>query len=160
MSIAKGLKRVRKDGNALKIGIVRARWNDEVVTSLTNGCKRELKACGVKDENIIEWKVPGSYELPMGGLKMIKNVAVDAIVCIGLLIKGETMHFEYIAEAVTQGIMRLNLDYEIPIIFGVLCVLNLEQALVRAGLQSGGQNHGEDWGQGAVEMALLGKVKK
>jgi 6,7-dimethyl-8-ribityllumazine synthase len=88
---------------------------------------------------------------------MIKTEMVDAVICIGVLVKGETMHFEYIAEAVTQGIMRLNLDNEIPVMFGVLCVFEWEQALMRTGLLKGGHNHGEDWGQGAVEMALLGK---
>ena len=111
----KGLSPIRKDGSGLRIGIVRARWNDEVVTSLTDGCRMELLKCGVKEEDIIEWKVPGSYELPLGGLKMIQKEKVDAVVCIGTLIKGETMHFEYIAEAVTQGIMRLNIDHEIPV---------------------------------------------
>ena len=111
----KGLEPVRKDGSSLRIGIVRARWNDEVVSSLSGGCRKELIACGVKEENIIEWKVPGSYELPLGAKKMLDTEKVDAVVCIGTLIKGETMHFEYICEAVTQGIMRLNLDYGKPV---------------------------------------------
>ncbi|KAI1176878.1 6,7-dimethyl-8-ribityllumazine synthase [Nemania sp. FL0916] len=78
----------------------------------------------------------------------------DAIIAIGVLIKGETMHFEYIADAVSQGLMRVGLDLGVPVIFGVLTVLNDEQAKARAGLTSGGHNHGEDWGLAAVELGV------
>ncbi|KAI0523812.1 6,7-dimethyl-8-ribityllumazine synthase [Xylaria bambusicola] len=78
----------------------------------------------------------------------------DAIVAIGVLIKGETMHFEYIADAVSQGLMRVGLDLGIPVIFGVLTVLNDDQAKARAGLLSGSHNHGEDWGLAAVELGV------
>ncbi|KAI1810537.1 6,7-dimethyl-8-ribityllumazine synthase [Poronia punctata] len=78
----------------------------------------------------------------------------DAIVAIGVLIKGETMHFEYIADAVSQGLMRVGLDLGVPVIFGVLTVLNDEQAKARAGLTSGSHNHGEDWGLAAVELGV------
>lgn len=78
----------------------------------------------------------------------------DAIIAIGVLIKGETMHFEYIADAVSQGLMRVGLDLGIPVIFGVLTVLNDEQAKARAGLTSGSHNHGEDWGLAAVELGV------
>ncbi|KAG0294312.1 hypothetical protein BGZ98_001811 [Dissophora globulifera] len=83
--------------------------------------------------------------------------AFDAVICIGVLIKGSTMHFEYICEAVSQGIMRVGLDSGLPVIFGVLTCLNEEQALSRAGMDAAGKghNHGLDWGSGAVEMALL-----
>ncbi|KAG0215917.1 hypothetical protein BGX28_007143 [Mortierella sp. GBA30] len=83
--------------------------------------------------------------------------AFDAVICIGVLIKGSTMHFEYICEAVSQGIMRVGLDSGVPVIFGVLTCLNEEQALSRAGMDKAGKghNHGLDWGSGAVEMALL-----
>lgn len=83
--------------------------------------------------------------------------AFDAVICIGVLIKGSTMHFEYICEAVTQGITRVGLDSGVPVIFGVLTCLNEEQALSRAGMDKAGKghNHGIDWGSGAVEMALL-----
>ncbi|KAF9972018.1 hypothetical protein BGZ73_004922 [Actinomortierella ambigua] len=83
------------------------------------------------------------------------NKAFDAVICIGVLIKGSTMHFEYICEAVTQGIMRVGLDTGVPVIFGVLTCLTEEQALNRAGMDGKGHNHGLDWGTGAVEMALL-----
>jgi 6,7-dimethyl-8-ribityllumazine synthase len=79
---------------------------------------------------------------------------LDAIIAIGVLIKGETMHFEYIADAVSQGLMRVSLDTGIPVVFGVLTVLNDEQARARAGLSDGSHNHGEDWGLAAVEMGV------
>lgn len=78
----------------------------------------------------------------------------DAIIAIGVLIKGETMHFEYIAEAVSHGLMRIGLDLGIPVIFGVLTVLTEEQAKARAGVLEGSHNHGEDWGLAAVELAV------
>ncbi|KAI1659881.1 6,7-dimethyl-8-ribityllumazine synthase [Daldinia decipiens] len=78
----------------------------------------------------------------------------DAIIAIGVLIKGETMHFEYIADSVSHGLMRVGLDLGIPVIFGVLTVLDDAQAQARAGLTSGGHNHGEDWGLAAVELGV------
>ncbi|KAI1631069.1 6,7-dimethyl-8-ribityllumazine synthase [Biscogniauxia mediterranea] len=78
----------------------------------------------------------------------------DAIIAIGVLIKGETMHFEYIADAVSHGLMRVGLDLGVPVIFGVLTVLDDEQAKARAGISAGGHNHGEDWGLAAVELGV------
>ncbi|TGJ81041.1 hypothetical protein E0Z10_g7727 [Xylaria hypoxylon] len=78
----------------------------------------------------------------------------DAIIAIGVLIKGETMHFEYISDAVSQGLMRVGLDLGVPVVFGVLTVLNDEQAKARAGLTNGSHNHGEDWGLAAVELGV------
>ncbi|KAB5580785.1 6,7-dimethyl-8-ribityllumazine synthase [Coniochaeta sp. 2T2.1] len=82
----------------------------------------------------------------------------DALIAIGVLIKGETMHFEYISDSVSQGLMRVGLDIGVPVIFGVLTVLNDDQAKARAGLTAGGHNHGEDWGLAAVEMAVKRKA--
>lgn len=80
------------------------------------------------------------------------STAFDALIAIGVLIKGETMHFEYIADAVSHGLMRVQLDTGVPVVFGVLTVLSEDQAKARAGIASGGHNHGEDWGLAAVEM--------
>jgi 6,7-dimethyl-8-ribityllumazine synthase len=88
----------------------------------------------------------------------VSNQPFDALIAIGVLIKGETMHFEYIADSVSQGLMRVGLDTGVPVIFGVLTVLNDEQAKARAGLTEGGHNHGEDWGLAAVEMAVKRKA--
>lgn len=78
----------------------------------------------------------------------------DALIAIGVLIKGETMHFEYIADSVSQGLMRVQLDTGVPVIFGLLTVLSEQQGLARAGVVEGSHNHGEDWGSAAVEMAV------
>lgn len=80
------------------------------------------------------------------------STAFDALIAIGVLIKGETMHFEYIADSVSHGLMRVQLDTGVPVVFGVLTVLSEDQAKARAGIASGSHNHGEDWGLAAVEM--------
>ncbi|KAJ6263464.1 hypothetical protein Dda_2028 [Drechslerella dactyloides] len=92
-----------------------------------------------------------------GDGKGVKEGAFDAIIAIGVLIKGETVHFEHIAESVSRGLMRVQLDFGVPVVFGLLTVLNEEQAKKRAGLTSDGHNHGEDWGDAAVEMAVKRK---
>ncbi|KAK4459356.1 putative 6,7-dimethyl-8-ribityllumazine synthase [Cladorrhinum samala] len=100
----------------------------------------------------------GSSTADLTSLANTTNTAAfDAIIAIGVLIKGETMHFEYIAESVSHGLMRVSLDTGIPVIFGVLTVLNDEQAKARAGIIEGSHNHGEDWGLAAVEMSVKRK---
>ncbi|KAK6460891.1 6,7-dimethyl-8-ribityllumazine synthase [Scheffersomyces coipomensis] len=147
------------DGSNLRIGILHARWNKEIIQALVEGAKKRLLELGVKPENIIIETVPGSFELPFGS-KLFHDKykklgkPLDAIIPIGVLIKGSTMHFEYICDSVTHQIMKLNFELNIPIIFGVLTCLTDEQAQARAGLIEGKMhNHGEDWGAAAVEMA-------
>jgi 6,7-dimethyl-8-ribityllumazine synthase len=101
-------------------------------------------------------KVPSRSATP-GPLSGALNQPFDAVIAIGVLIKGATMHFEYICDSVSHGLMRVQLDTGVPVIFGVLTALNDEQALERAGLTSQGHNHGEGWGLAAVEMAALGR---
>ncbi|MCJ1387855.1 hypothetical protein MMC18_000698 [Xylographa bjoerkii] len=142
-------------GTPLRIAIVHARWNTPIITALVSGCTSTLLSLGVSAANIVTESVPGSYELPFAVQSIQKGRdSFDAVVAIGVLIKGETMHFEYIAEAVTQGLMRVQLDSGVPVVFGLLTVLTEEQALVRAGVQGGGHNHGEDWAAAAVELGV------
>ncbi|PRP79217.1 Lumazine synthase (6,7-dimethyl-8-ribityllumazine synthase, also known as DMRL synthase) [Planoprotostelium fungivorum] len=146
------------NGSGLKILIVHTRWNLPIVEALVKGTKDKLKAFNVKEENIVTQAVPGSYELPFACSKFMEVSSYDAVIAIGVLIKGSTMHFEYICDAVSHGLMRVQLDKGIPVIFGVLTCLTEHQALHRAGIAPGddhGHNHGEDWGAAAVEMALL-----
>lgn len=110
-----------------------------------------LAACGVKASNIFTTYVPGSFELPLTAKYLTASKQFDAIICLGCLIKGETMHFEYISQAVSQGIMTVSLDSCVPVIFGVLTVLNKEQAVKRS---TGLSNEGLSWGRSAVEMGL------
>jgi 6,7-dimethyl-8-ribityllumazine synthase len=158
----KGLGEVdqKYDGSDLKIGIVHARWNATIIKALVDGVLLKLKEFGVKEENIYIETVPGSFELPYATrkfqqkLSLTQGVKLDAIIPIGVLIKGSTMHFEYISDSTTHALMRLNETLDIPVIFGVLTVLTEEQAEVRAGLKPGLHNHGEDWGAAAVEIAV------
>ncbi|RPB12091.1 Lumazine synthase [Morchella conica CCBAS932] len=131
------------DGTNLRVLIVHARWNPTLITPLVEGAKKKLLERGVKPLNIITQSVPGPF---------------DAIIPIGVLIKGDTVHFEHIAESVSRGLMRLQLDFGVPVIFGLLTVLNEDQAKKRAGLTADGHNHGEDWGEAAVEMGAKRKL--
>ena len=151
----KGIIFPELDGSKLKIGIAVARWNKHITDELLSGCKAALKEVGVLEDNIIVKYIPGSYELPFAAQHMIKHGDVDAVVCLGTLIKGETLHFEYICEATVQGIMDVNLAHDVPVIFGILMCLTEDQALARA---IGDNNHGYGWGKSAVEMALLKKM--
>lgn len=150
--VGHGLAKAEKiDGSGLRVGIVHARWNEECIESLVKGAKETLERAGVND--IVVRSVPGSYELPFGVRTMFKHDDIDVAIAIGVLIKGESMHFEYISDAVSHGLMRLESELEKPIIFGLLTCLTEEQALKRCGLLPDGHNHGLDWGSAAVEMA-------
>ncbi|RLP61850.1 6,7-dimethyl-8-ribityllumazine synthase [Candida albicans Ca529L] len=157
----KGLGEVdqKYDGSKLRIGILHARWNRKIIDALVAGAVKRLQEFGVKEENIIIETVPGSFELPYGSKLFVEKQKrlgkpLDAIIPIGVLIKGSTMHFEYICDSTTHQLMKLNFELGIPVIFGVLTCLTDEQAEARAGLIEGKMhNHGEDWGAAAVEMA-------
>jgi len=140
------------DGSKVRVGIIRTRWNPEPVGSLLDGCKSSLAVLGVKDENVFVTEVPGAYELPYASRLLAMSGTVDVIIAIGVLVKGDTMHFEYIADSVTKGIMNVGLTTNVPVIFGVLTCLTDGQVTDRS---TGPDNHGIGWGKSAVEMALL-----
>ena len=140
------------NGSRLRIGIAVSRWNHEITDALLHDCLRALEAARVKKKNIAAIDVPGSFELPYAALRLIKDDKVDAVVCLGCLIKGETRHFECIAAAVSNGIMQVQLDTGVPVIFGVLTCLNEAQARERS---VGKGSHAYAWGLSAVEMGLL-----
>lgn len=156
----KGLGKIdaEYDASNLKVGIIHARWNDKIISALVDGCIKRLTSMGVKEENIIIETCPGSFELPYATKRFYEKLhpEVNVVIPIGVLIKGSTMHFEYISESVTHAIMDLQFKLNKPIIFGLLTCLTEEQALARAGIDEGHtmHNHGEDWGAAAVEMAL------
>lgn len=143
-----------QDGSSLRIGIVVANWNNDITNKLLRGCKQALKKNKVKATHITVVHVPGAFELPFAARTLIETESFDAIVVLGCLIKGETLHFEVIAQAVANGVMELNVDEEVPVIFGVLTCLTEQQAKKRS---QGKENHGILWGQSAVHMALLKK---
>lgn len=140
------------DGSNLRIGVIRTRWNDEDVSNLVDGIKAGLKECKVPEENIFIKEVPGAFELPFAAKLLAMSRTVDAVICAGVLIKGDTMHFEYICDAVSSGIMNVGLQTNVPAIFGVLTCMNEDQVKARS---TGDNNHGVDWGKTAVEMALI-----
>lgn len=148
----KGVAFSQLNGTSLKIGIAVSRWNKHITGPLVESAKVALRESGVKDENIDLLEVAGAYELPYATRRMIQADNVDVVLAIGCLIKGATMHFEYIASAVSEGLMWLNTATETPVVFGVLTCLTEEQAVARS---SGEHNHGYGWGMTAVEMGLL-----
>jgi 6,7-dimethyl-8-ribityllumazine synthase len=141
------------DGSFMKVGIVVSEWNEEITTKLLEGTLNTLKNNGVKEENINVKTVPGSFELPYGARIVAEQHSPHAVICIGCVIRGETSHFDYICKGVTYGITELNLDYDIPFIFGVLTTENKTQALDRAGGKHG--NKGDEAAVTALKMAAL-----
>lgn len=141
------------DAADMKFGIVVSDWNREVTHSLLDAVVKTLKKHGAAEDNIIVKRVPGSFELTPGAQYLAEYADPDAVICIGCVIQGETPHFSYICQSVTQGITQLNLDYNIPFIFGVLTTLNLQQALDRAGGKHG--NKGIEAAITAIKMAAL-----
>lgn len=141
------------DGSSLKIGIVVSEWNEEITAALLEGALNTLKKYGVSDENIVVKAVPGSFELPYGARIVAEQFSPQAVICLGCVIQGETRHFDFICQGVTKGITEMNLDYDIPFIFGVLTTENQQQALDRAGGKHG--NKGDEAAITALKMAAL-----
>ncbi|MFW6019764.1 MAG: 6,7-dimethyl-8-ribityllumazine synthase [Bacteroidales bacterium] len=139
--------------NDVSIGIVVSEWNKEVTQKLLKGATDTLKAEGIEDNQIQIESVPGSYELPLGAQFMVEHAEVDAVLCLGAVIQGETRHFEFISQAVSQGINRVSLDYNTPVIFGVLTTDTQEQALERAGGKHG--NKGIEAASTVLKMLSL-----
>ncbi len=139
-----------------RFGIVVADWNKEITASLFEGALDSFKKHQVDEEDIIVYRVPGSFELPQGAGILLEQEEVDAVICLGCIIQGETRHFEFIAQAVAQGCMKLGLESGIPVIFGVLTADNYDQALQRAGGKHG--NKGDEAAVTAIQMAGLRSV--
>ncbi len=141
------------DAGKMRFGIVVSDWNREITQALLEGAAKTLKKHGATDNNIVIKHVPGSFELTLGAQFLAEYDDLDAIICLGCIIQGETPHFSYICQSVTYGITKLNLEYNIPFIFGVLTTLNHEQALDRAGGKYG--NKGDEAAVTAIKMAAL-----
>lgn len=137
----------------MRFGIVVSDWNGEITAKLLTGAVNTLKKFDTADNNIIVKHVPGSFELPLGAQFIAEYDDVDAIICLGCVIQGETPHFTYICQGVTQGISQLNLEYNIPFIFGVLTTIDKQQAEERAGGKHG--NKGDEAAITAIKMAAL-----
>jgi 6,7-dimethyl-8-ribityllumazine synthase len=124
-------------GEKMNIGIVVAEWNEHITHPLYEGAYETLVKHGVKEENIHSIQVPGAFELPIGARMLLNAKPLDAVICIGCVIKGETKHDEYINNSVAMGITNLSLSVNKPVIFGVLTPNNEAQAIARAGGKHG-----------------------
>lgn len=142
-----------------RFGIVVSEWNDEITEGLFQGAFDAWIENGVQKENIVRWNVPGSYELIYGCKKMQESFdMLDAIIAVGSVIQGETKHFDFVCEGVTQGIKDLNVQGDIPVIFCVLTDNNIEQSRARSGGKHG--NKGTEAAIAAIKMAQLRKDAK
>ncbi|MFB2120320.1 6,7-dimethyl-8-ribityllumazine synthase [Parapedobacter sp. 2B3] len=136
-----------------RFGIVVSQWNAEVTGALLDGAYEALIKHGASEENIQVVQVPGSYELTGGADILLRDRQLDAVICLGCVIQGETRHFDFICSAVAHGITQVALKHNKPAIFGVLTTDNLQQALDRAGGKHG--NKGEEAAITAIQMAAL-----
>lgn len=143
------------DASDFRFGIVVSEWNSDVTDALLDGALKTLRKYNVSASDIIVKHVPGSFELTLGAQFLAEYDDLDAIICLGCVIQGDTPHFTYICQGVTQGITQLNLEYNIPFIFGVLTTNNKEEALDRAGGKHG--NKGDEAAITAIKMAALQK---
>ena len=143
------------DASELKFGIVVSEWNEEITAALLEGAMNTLKKHGCKDENIHILTVPGSFELTYGARVLAEKRNPNAVIVLGCVIQGETRHFDFICQGVTQGITELNLEYDIPVVFGVLTTENQQQAIDRSGGKHG--NKGDEGAITAIKMAALKK---
>jgi 6,7-dimethyl-8-ribityllumazine synthase len=137
----------------MSFGIVVAEWNYEITGALARGAVDTLKLHGAKDENIILKHVPGSFELTLGAQYLAEYMNVDAIIVLGCVIQGETRHFDFICNGVTQGVTNLNMKYNKPFIFGLLTTNDQQQASDRAGGRLG--NKGDEAAVTAIKMIAL-----
>ncbi|NND77914.1 MAG: 6,7-dimethyl-8-ribityllumazine synthase [Flavobacteriales bacterium] len=136
-----------------KIGIAVSEWNKDITSGLLEGAMEVLKSAGILSENIFVEYVPGSYELPLGAQFLLEYRMVDAVICLGCVIRGETAHFDFVCEACSQGVKDVGLKYNVPVMFGVLTDDNKEQSLARSGGKLG--NKGAEAANAALEMLSL-----
>lgn len=162
LQMGKGIEFPAVDATDMRIGLVTTRWNTEVVSKLKSGARQTLLDAGIAEDDIVEFEVPGAWELPLASRYMAMTQKVDAIIPMGVLIKGDTDHYDMIKDAATAGLMDLQLTTGIPVLCGILGCHTMAQAEERA---TGDFNHGVWWAKTAVEMATLrnlqmGKAKK
>lgn len=138
------------DGSSMRIGIVISEWNDKITNALLDGAYSTLIKHGVKEENIIVDYVPGSFELIFGSKHLVENKELDAVIAFGVVVRGDTPHFDYVCSGVTQGIADMNIRYDVPFIFGLLTTDTMEQAEDRAGGKHG--NKGDECAVAAIKM--------
>ena len=141
------------NAKGFRFGIVVSEWNENITSGLYKGAIEALLDNGVLQENIVSWDVPGSFELIYGSKKMIETQNVNAVIAIGSVIQGETKHFDFVCEAVAQGIKDLNVLTDVPVVFCVLTDNTMQQAIDRSGGRHG--NKGTEAAIVAIKMAYL-----
>lgn len=136
--------------SGMRVGIVVCEWNSRITQPLLDGAVNTLKQYGARPEHIVVRSVPGSFELIFGANQMVKSGLVDGVIAIGCIVRGDTPHFDFIAQGCTNGLAQLNAEGNIPVIFGVLTTNNFEQAEERSGGRLG--NKGEEYAITAIRM--------
>ena len=144
-----------QSAKGLRFGVVVSRFNDFITSNLLVGTLEGFKESGVDKADLKILKVPGAFEIPQAAKKLCSTGSIDAVVCLGAVIRGETSHFDYICAEASRGIGQVGLEFNIPVLFGVLTTENLEQAIARS--SSGSSNKGRETALAAVEMAKLYK---
>jgi 6,7-dimethyl-8-ribityllumazine synthase len=139
--------------SGLRIAVVVSRFNEFVTSRLLAGAKEVLTKAGLSEDDLVLVRVPGAFEIPLVVRRLARSGRFDAIICLGAVIRGETPHFEYISAEASHGIAQAALDFDLPVVFGVLTTDNAAQALERAGQLE--RNRGADAARTAVEMANL-----
>lgn len=156
-----GIKKIKADKNADNhtIGIVVAKWNSFITDKLLEGSLDALKNQGYADEQIIVVQCPGAYEIPLTAKKMLEKV--DGVIALGAVIRGDTPHFDYVCEAVNNGVLQLNMESGKPVSFGVLTTDNVQQAAERAGEDESSGNKGAEAALALLEMlSVVNKIEK
>ena len=144
------------DGASIRIAIVVAEWNEQITQGLLNGAYKTLLKHNVAKENIIIQYVPGSFELPLGAQTLLEKTTLDAVICLGSVIQGETKHFDFVCNATALGIKDVALKYNKPVIFGVLTDNTMQQAIDRSGGKHG--NKGDEAAITALKMVAFQKA--
>jgi 6,7-dimethyl-8-ribityllumazine synthase len=147
-----GAPKIAIDAAGIKVSVVVTSWHEEITNGLLAGAERALKAAGNTDYKVI--RVPGAFELPLGAQLAIKSGA-EVVIALGVVIQGDTPHFDYVCDAATSGLTRVQLDTSVPIGFGLLTVANEQQALDRAGLPGSKEDKGAEAVEAAITMKRL-----
>jgi 6,7-dimethyl-8-ribityllumazine synthase len=138
------------DASTMRIGIVVSEWNAEITDNLLRGAVEVLNDCGATLDNLKLIHVPGSFELPTGAQMLFENCRLEAVICLGCVIRGETPHFDFVCDAVAHGVQNVSLKYKRPVIFGLLTDNNVEQSRARSGGALG--NKGVEAAVTAIKM--------
>ena len=143
----------RLHAGGFRFAIVSSRWNDFLTARLVEGALDALERLGAEEGAVEHFRVPGSFEIPLMALRVAESERFDAVVCLGVVIRGQTPHFEYVAGEVTKGVAQAAMETGVPVLYGIVTADTLEQAIDRAGVKAG--NKGFEAAMSAVELVNL-----